>query len=201
MRFFDITRAIRSGMDVYPGDPPVEIERVLSIAGGAPANVSRICLGSHTGTHVDAPLHFRDGSPGAGEIPLDILVGPVRLCELSRGPIDGSALEELDLDACARLLFKFDASTPERERGLNAAAATLLVQAGILLVGVEADSVDPLSSTDFPAHRILLDAGVILVEGLDLSGVPAGRYELLCLPLKIEGSDGSPARVVLRGPA
>jgi arylformamidase len=197
MKHYDVTRPIRSGMAVYPGDPEVRIERALSIGTGASANVSAVRLGSHTGTHVDAPAHFREGAPGADELSLDILIGPACLYEIEGvGTIDVASLDGLDLGSCPRVLFKIRATG--EAGGLTAAAASVLVRAGVRLVGFEGESADVASSADFPAHRTLLDAGVVIIEGLDLSAVPPGRYELLCLPLKIEGGDGAPARVVLR---
>ncbi len=205
MKLFDVTRPIYDGMAVYPGDPPVVIRRVASVAAGACANVSELCLGSHTGTHVDPPLHCREGAAGSDTLPLDILIGPVRVHALEvRDHIDAAALRGVDLAACPRVLFKTgtggraaQGSTPA-SAGFTAAAARSLVGAGIRLVGVDGASVDPSGAVGLPAHRTLLEAGVVIVEGLDLSGVPPGAYELVCLPLKILGGDGAPARVVLR---
>ena len=206
MKLFDITRPIYDGMDVYEGDPRVVVRRVASVTDGACANVSEVHLGSHTGTHVDPPLHFREGSPGVDELPLDILIGPARVHELAvRGYIDAVGLRGVDLSACPRLLFKTrtadgrDAhASPAVSAGLTAEAARALVGAGVRLVGLDGASIDPPGAVGFPAHRTLLDAGIIILEGLDLSAVPPGDYELLCLPLKILGGDGAPARVVLR---
>jgi len=206
MTLFDVTRPMHHGMPVYEGDPPVVVRRILSVAAGAPANVSEIRLGSHTGTHVDPPLHFRDGMPGVDELPLDILVGPARLFELTlRGPIDVVDLQKLDLAACPRVLFK---TRPASERegaglsplaaGLTGEAAQALVGAGVRLVGLDSLSADSPAAAGLPAHRTLLEAGVIILEGLDFSAVSPGAYELLCLPLKLRGGDGAPARVVLR---
>ncbi len=207
MRLFDITRPIYGGMDVYDGDPRVVVRRVASVVDGAVANISEMCVGTHTGTHVDAPLHFREGGPGVDEIPLDILIGPARVHELVavREGIDAVALRGLDLGACPRVLFKTRGAEGRDGRrfwaasaGLTAEAARALVDAGVRLVGVDGASIDPPGAVDFAAHRMLLDAGVIVLEGLDLSAVPPGTYELLCLPLKLLGGDGAPARVALR---
>lgn len=206
MTLFDVTRPIHHGMPVYEGDPPVVVRRVLSVAAGAPANVSEVRFGSHTGTHVDPPLHFRDGMPGVDELPLDILIGPARLFELTlHGPIDVVNLHDLDLAACPRVLFKTRIGS-EREgvgcspvlAGLTGEAAQALLKAGVRLVGLDSPSADAPAAEGFPAHRTLLEAGVIILEGLDLSAVSPGGYELLCLPLKLRGGDGAPARVVLR---
>lgn len=206
MTLFDITRPIHHGMTVYEGDPTVVIRQVSSIAAGAPANVSTVQFGSHTGTHVDPPRHFRDGAPGVDELPLDILVGPARVYELDvRGRIDVPSLRRVDLTASPRILFKTcrtgDRTGGDRSSvgaGLTWDAADALAQAGVRLVGLDGASADLPSAIDFPAHRALLGAGVIILEGLDLSAVPPGAYELLCLPLKIRDGDGAPARVVLR---
>jgi arylformamidase len=206
MKFFDVTRPIYPGMAVYPGDPEVVVRRVSSIRTGAPANVSMLSLGSHTGTHVDPPLHIREGAPAVDQLPLDVLIGPARLYEVAvRGQIDAASLVGLDLAACPRVLFRVCSSSHSPQAGgrpeaagIGADAVEILIQAGVRLVGLEDSSADPPESADFPAHRTLLGAGVIIVEGLDLSAVPPGPYELLCLPLKLRGGDGAPARVILR---
>ena len=206
MKLFDVTRSIHPGMRVYSGDPSVVVRQVSSIAAGASVNVSLLRFGSHTGTHVDPPRHFFDGGPGVDELPLEVLIGPVLLHELSaREQIDGAGLKGLDLTACPRVLFKVrppagpqDVAMCLQPPGLTGEAAEALVEAGIRLVGLESLSADSMASVDFPAHRRLLGAGVIILEGLDLSAVPSGSYELWCLPLKLRGGDGAPTRVVLR---
>jgi arylformamidase len=209
MTLFDVTRPIHEGMIVYEGDPLVAVRRVMSTAAGAPANVSEVRLGSHTGTHVDPPLHFYDEAPGVDELPLDVLIGPACLYDVDvRERIDVVDLSHLDLAACPRVLFKtcgpgrrFAGSSPPASAGFTAAAARALVDAGVRLVGLDGPSADPPGAVGFPAHRTLLAARVVILEGLDLSIVPPGAYELLCLPLKIRGGDGAPARVVLRASA
>ena len=206
MRIFDITLPIYPGMPVYEGDPEVSIRTWLSLEGGGAANVSLLRLGSHTGTHVDAPLHFRSDAPGVDRLPLDVLIGPARVYALGAADhIDVNSLRGVDLGACPRVLFKTRNSARRREGrsspdfvALAGDGACRLVEAGVQLVGLDGPSADPFSSTDFPVHHTLLDAGIIIVEGLDLYAVPPGDYELLCLPLKIRGGDGAPARVVLR---
>ena len=206
MKLFDVTRPIHPGMAVYPDDPEVVVRRVSSISAGAPANVSSLSLGSHTGTHVDPPLHFREGAPAVDQLPLDVLIGPVRLYEVAiRRQIDAASLAGVDLAACPRVLFKVRTSShhpqvrgrPEAA-GIAADAVGILIRAGVRLVGLEGPSADQAGSADFPVHRALLGAGVIIVEGLDLSAVSPGPYELICLPLKLRGGDGAPARVILR---
>ena len=166
MEIIDVSVPVRSGMPVYPGDPEVQLERVSS----SPA-VSRLDFGVHTGTHVDAPLHFIEGADAAERLPLDVLVGA---CEV----VAGQGFAE-------RVLIK---DAPE----LDGAAAQALVDQGVRLVGV-----DRMSVGDEQAHRVLLGAGVVVVEGLDLRTVAPGAYDLYCLPLKLEGSDGAPARAIL----
>jgi len=206
MRIFDVTLPIYHGMPVYEGDPEVSIERWLSIPHGAPANVSLLAMGSHTGTHVDAPAHFREGATGVDRLPLDVLMGPARVYHVpSAAHIDADTLRQLDLTSHSRILFKTRSSSKQREGrrlldspGITGDAARLLVSSGVGLVGIDSLSVEPFGSTSFPTHETLLDAGVIILEGLDLSAVPPGEYDLLCLPLKIHQGDGAPARVVLR---
>lgn len=169
MEIFDISMSVRSGMEVYPGDPEVFLERVRS----NPA-VSRLDFGVHTGTHVDAPVHFIEGGRGTETLRLDVLTGP---CEVVVG-----------IGIAERVVIK-DAPA------LDEAAARKLVEGGVSLVGV-----DRLSVGDPDAHVALLGAGVVIVEGLDLSDVEPGSYQLYCLPLKLVGSDGAPARAILVRP-
>ncbi len=186
-------------MIVYPGDPVVQIERVESLAGGGIANVSRLDFGVHSGTHVDAPLHFFDDGHGADAVPLDVLVGPARVLDLTavEGTIAAADLEPLELGD--RIVLKTANSElwsrdtyAEDAVSVGPDAAQLLVDRGVRLVGI-----DYLSIGDLDTHRILLGSGVVPVEGLDLRAVDPGDYLLVCAPLRIEGSDGGPARVLL----
>ena len=191
MEIIDVSVPVRPGMVTYPGDPEVHLERVSSIAEGEIANISRLDFGVHTGTHVDAPVHFVDGAAGAEALPLDVLVGP---CVV----VDG--LEPAAVPTGAeRVLFKTPNSRLwEREEfaedfvKLDGEAARALVAGGVRLVGI-----DYLSIGDEEAHHVLLEAGVVAVEGLDLRRVEPGEYRLVCAPLKLVGSDGAPARVLL----
>ena len=196
MEIIDISVPIRTGMVVYPGDPEVRLERVSSIADGATANISKLDLGVHTGTHVDAPVHFIEGAAGADALPLDVLIGPCEVVAVAA--LDESALDAVP-DGAERVLFKTSNSElwardsfPETFERLNGAASRGLVDRGVRLVGV-----DYLSVGDEEAHQVLLGAGVVPVEGLDLRSVEPGRYELQCLPLRLVGSDGAPARAIL----
>jgi arylformamidase len=196
MEIIDVSVPIRSGMVIHPGDPEVRLERVNAIADGETANISKLDFGVHSGTHVDAPLHFIEGAVGADELPLDVLNGA---CEVvAADSLDESAVEAVPAGA-ERVLFKTpnselwaqDSFADEFER-LDGAAARALVGRGVRLVGV-----DYLSVGDDEAHHALLGAGVVPVEGLDLRGVEPGSYELHCLPLRLVGSDGAPARAIL----
>jgi arylformamidase len=166
VEIFDLSLPIRTGMPVYPGDPEVRVQQVNDMP-----SLSRIELGSHSGTHVDAQSHFISGGEGVDLLPLDVLIGPCRVVEG-----EGSA---------ERVLVK-------GAQELDEAAAATVVADGVRLLGVDIASVG-----DERAHEVLLGAGVVVVENLDLSAVEPGEYELYCLPLRIEGCDGAPARAIL----
>lgn len=210
MRIYDVTVPISEKMPVWPGDPPVKIERVSELAGGASFNVSRLHLGSHAGTHVDAPAHFLQQGQTVDRLPLDVLVGPALVLDLEDLP--GNTIQVLDLAnlhpprSVTRLLLKTRNSFLWIDRQnefeqqyvhLDSKAAAWLVRRGIRLIGLDYLSVEAFHSTTHSVHRILLEAGLVVVEGLDLSSVPAGPCQLICLPLKIEGGDGAPARVLV----
>ena len=194
----DISVPVRPGMVTYPGDPTVTLERVASIADGGVVNLSRLDFGVHSGTHVDAPVHFIEGAPAAEFLPLDVLIGPARVVDLTAAErLDAPAFEGVQLDE--RLLLKTrNSELWERESfadeflALTADAAHRLIAGGVRLVGI-----DYLSIGDEAAHQALLGAGVVAIEGLDLRGVAAGEYQLVCAPLKLVGSDGAPARALL----
>jgi arylformamidase len=198
----DVTVPIRDGMPVYEGNPGVHLERARSIAAGDAVNISRLELGVHTGTHVDAPVHFIEGGGGAESIDPETLIGPAYVVDATslHSDIAAEALETLDLpDGSERLLFKtpnsrlwdLDAFTRDFIRFVESGAVAL-VDRGVRLVGI-----DYLSIGDEAAHRVLLGNGVVPLEGLDLREVEPGPYTLYCLPLRLVGSDGAPARVVL----
>lgn len=205
-RVYDITVPLAPGIPVYPGDPPFVLERLPPSAGAAPFNLSRMSLSTHTGTHVDAPAHFRTGGATIDALPLEILVGKARVVEiLSRERVERSDLEAQDLRDDLRVLLKTRMSGQmlrpafqEDHLYLSRDAALYLAQAGLKLVGFDYLSVDRHGAPDFPAHRALLEAGVVLVEALDLSEVEPGEYDMTCLPLRVAGGDGAPARVILR---
>jgi arylformamidase len=186
-------------MVVYPGDPQVRLQLVSSIRAGALANVSRLDFGVHSGTHVDAPIHFIDGAPAAETLPLEVLVGPARVIDATGvDQLDAEALDGLELEG-ERLLFKTRNSElwardafAEDFVSFTESGARRLVERGVRLVGI-----DYLSIGDEGPHGVLLAARVVPIEGLDLRGVEPGEYRLVCAPLKLVGSDGAPARVLL----
>jgi arylformamidase len=205
-KIFDVTVPLSARLPTFPGDPPFRLEPTHRMRDGEPYNVSRLVFGTHAGTHVDAPFHFDPEGATVDQLPLEILVGKARVVELhTRERIDRADLEALDLRDDLRLLFKTRMSgqlrQPEFQETfvyLTPEAAAHLVQSGIKLVGIDSLSVEKFGSRDHAAHHALLQAGVVIVEGLDLSDVGPGEYEMVCLPLLVEGADGAPARVILR---
>jgi arylformamidase len=205
--WIDVSVPLRTGMVVYEGDPEVAIEPVTRIAAGDLANVSRMALGTHSGTHMDAPRHFIDGAPGVDRIPLDALVGPAIVADARGAPgdIDAAALAALDVPAGTERLLLRTRNEALRARdaftrdfaGIADDAARELVAMGVRLIGIDYLSIAP-SAEPSPTHLALLDAGVAVVENLDLRRAPPGAYELVCLPLRLEGADGAPARALLR---
>jgi len=205
--WIDVSVPVRSGMVHWPDDPEVTLERTKSIAEGEEANLTRIDMSAHTGTHMDAPLHFFDEDPGMEALPLDAVIGPARVVRIEgEEPIDRGHVEELDLRAGERVLFRMtNSDRPWWERDfdpgfvhISLEAAELLGEAAVVLVGVDYLSVGGYESDGAETHRALLGAGIWIVEGLDLSEVEPGDYELICLPVKLVGSDGAPARALLR---
>ena len=209
MPIYDITVPIRSGMPVYEGDPGVEIKAWSALAKGDSANVSSLHFGAHTGTHVDAPAHFIEGARKIDALSLETLIGPARVIRVPDevAEIDLDFLAKCDLARIERALFHTRNSTfwsGESFRKdfahLAPEAAEKLVDLGVKLVGIDYLSIEKFHSGHHRTHLALLSNNVVIVEGLNLSEVDAGDYELICLPLKIaEGAgDGSPARAVLR---
>ena len=207
-RIWDVSMPVRTGGLVYPNNPPISITPVQSIAAGNTANVSRIDLGSHTGTHVDAPLHFMEGGAGVDELPLDVLIGPARLIAFGDDvlAVGEAELRRHDLTGVTRLLIRTrnsawlaSGSTEFHPDFTHVApdGAEYLVSLGVRLVGVDYLSVEQFHSAEHRTHRTLLDHGVLIVEGLVLSEPPPGEYDLYCLPLLLAGLDGAPARAVL----
>jgi arylformamidase len=203
MEIVDVSIPIHPGMHVYERNPGVHMARALDMDEGESANVTRIDMGAHTGTHVDAPVHFLPDGDGAEKLPLAPMIGEAHVVDATSltADIADAALRALDLPPAGteRLLFKTRNSQmwaePAFRRGflrfVGSGAATLL-ERGVRLVGI-----DYLSIGDGDAHRAFLGAGVIALEGLDLREAEPGRWHLTCLPLRLVGSDGAPARAIL----
>lgn len=205
---YDISVPIANGGVVYPGNPDIRIEAQQSIAKGGSSNVSALSFGSHTGTHVDAPKHFFDDGAGVDTLSLDVLMGPAMVIRVDDDvmAVDVKQLKLHELKGHERVLIKTRNSSFIREQPfvkdftyLTPEGAAHLVSLGVKLVGVDYFSVEQFHSGHHRTHRTLLERGVIIVEGLDLSGPPMGPYELRVLPLRLAGLDGAPARAVLIG--
>jgi arylformamidase len=211
MRIYDVSVEVSQSTPTYPGDPHIEIEQWAALSRGDAANVSMLHLGAHTGTHVDAPAHFIEGAPRVCSLPLEVLIGPARVVEISTGvhAIEAEHLAAARLDGAKRVLFKTRNSAFWNDTSagfrtdftfITPGAARALVEMGVQLVGIDYLSVEQFKPERFDTHTTLLSNGVVIVEGLDLREVAAGTYELICLPLRLTGGsgDGAPARVVLR---
>jgi arylformamidase len=207
MTIYDISLAISESLVVWPGDPPVRITQPRHIDRGDRATVSRLEMSAHTGTHVDAPAHFVQGGAGVDALDLGALVGLALVAEApDADTLTADVLAELAIPlGTERVLFRTRNSNlwaqGEREFREDFVAITedgarWLIERGIRLVGVDYLSVGPFSAL-VPTHEMLLQASIVLVEGLNLSGVRPGMYQLVCLPLKIVGADGAPARAIL----
>ena len=208
MKIYDVTVAVSESVPIYKSDPTVQVTAAKSIANGDSANVSQLCCGVHTGTHVDAPNHFIDGTRRVHELDVAKLIGQCRVVDV---PTDVMAIEPAhlpDLRGIDRIVFKTRNSdfwsTPEDGfrsdyTYLTPATATALADAGIKLVGIDYLSIEKGGTPGHPVHVTLLQKEIVILEGVDLRGVPAGDYEIICMPLKYEGGggDGSPARTVL----
>ncbi len=205
---YDISLPVMSGGVVYPGNPEIRIEAQQSIAKGGSSNVSALSFGSHTGTHVDAPKHFFDAGAGVDTLPLNVLMGPAVLICVGDDvmAVGKEQLRLHELKGHERVLIKTRNSSFIRGSEfvkdytyLAPDGAEYLVSLGVKLVGVDYFSVEQFHSGHHRTHRTLLEHGVVIVEGLDLSEPPLGPYELRVLPLRLTGLDGAPARAVLVG--
>ncbi len=205
--WIDISVPLYSGMVHWPDNPPVSIERMMDQAHGDAANVSKIELGAHTGTHMDAPRHFLANGAGLDEMPLDAAIGLARVIQIEHPQaIFPSELEAHNLQAGERVLFRTqnsdrcwkDEKFVEDFVYISAAAAQFLVERKVRTVGIDYLSVGGYVYDGIETHQILLGAGIWLIEGLNLASVKPGEYELVCLPLRVVGADGAPARAILR---
>jgi arylformamidase len=210
VKVHDVSLVLRPDMVTWPGEPGPKFMPLRRIAMGDTANVSLITFGNHTGTHVDPPIHFIDGANTVDNLPIDALVGPCHVVAFpDSGHVTGEWLDGAHVPAgTERLLFK----TRNSERwadptaaftrdftAIDASAARWCVERRVKLVGVDYLSIEPQGpeKKGYPVHNTLLRANVVIIEGLDLRGIAAGDYELVCAPIKLLGGDGAPARVFL----
>lgn len=208
MRVYDISMPLHTGMAVWPGEDGPVISRTATIAGGDGFNVTRLAMGAHTGTHLDTPLHRFEPAPAIHEIPPETLIGPALLMDV----LDCEAIgaEDLLLAGLPARVERLVIRTRNSRLGvLNEArvspgyahlapdAAALLAARGVRLLAIDALSVDPLESVDFPAHEALFGAGIVILEGCLLNAPPAGSCTIVCGPMLIVGADGAPARSFL----
>jgi arylformamidase len=206
-RLVDVSVPLQPGIATYPGNPEFELQPIKRIAAGESSNVSRLVMGTHTGTHVDAPRHFFDDAPGVDALALDLLIGPAQVVDV---PLSGGITEEhlsgAGLGEQLRVLLRTPNSALWNSAAgfhqdytyLTEGAARYLVARGIKVVGVDYLSVEQFKKPGAPAHRALLGDNVVIIEGLNLSDAEPGQYEMYCLPLRVTGADGAPARVVLK---
>ena len=210
MKIFDISVSIHPNLPVWPGDPQVVLERYHSLSKGDASNDSRLACSVHCGTHVDAPAHFLENGATVDQLPLDILIGTANVVQFHDIDMITPDLLETQLlePQTERLLLKTKNSDlwTGPDHGFNpdyvalsTESARWMVNWGIKLVGIDYLSIQMFEDAEPLTHRILLDAGIIILEGLNLHGVEAGKYQLICLPLKLAGSDGAPSRVILIG--
>lgn len=208
-KIYDVSVPIRDGGLVYPGNPQIHVALQQAVAKGAGANVSNVEFGSHTGTHVDASKHFFDDAQTVDQIPLETLMGPAVVLEFSEDvrAVTRSDLETAGLGGAERVLLKTrnsnyltqDPTFHPDYTYLAPDGAEFMVANGVKLVGIDYLSIEQFHSGHHLTHLTLLRAGVVIVEGLNLNGIAPGKYELRCLPLKLAGADGAPARAVLIG--
>ncbi len=206
MAWIDNSVPLGERLPVWPGDPAYRRELVFSIAAGEVANLSRLELGAHAGTHVDAPYHFVDDGRTVEKLSLDVLCGPCRVVDCGDAEwITRELIESFALRRSERVLFKTTNSSlwgdpifHEDAVAFDRGGAEALRDARVRLVGIDYLSVGSFRKDGVEVHRTLLGADIVLLEGLDLSRVEAGEYELVCAPLLLVGAEGAPARALLR---
>jgi arylformamidase len=207
--WIDVTLPVRTGMTHWPDDPPPRVERVLDLARGDACTLTHLDLSAHTGTHVDAPAHFVAGAATLDDLAADALVGPARVLAIADPHrVTATELGRARLRRGERVLLR----TANSARGilhapfaadyvaLDLGAARLLAARGVRAVGIDALSIGAPGGEGEEVHRVLFAAGIWVVEGLDLAAAPAGRIDLVCLPLRLAGAEGAPARVMVRPP-
>ena len=208
MTIHDISLTISPNLPIWPGDPALELEQIESMDKGAHANVTRLSAAVHLGTHVGAPHHFLNDGRTVENLPLEVLTGPCYVTQLPDGieAITAEVLDRTEINSeMKRVLFgtrnshwwaKGETKFQTDFVAITEDGAEWLVERGVQLVGVDYLSVAPYGDS-VPTHTVLLKAGVVVVEGLNLSKIMRGFYDLYCLPLKIANSDGAPARAIL----
>jgi arylformamidase len=205
--WIDVSVTVRQGMPHWPDNPPIVMERVMDIEQGDDCNVSRLDMGVHSGTHMDAPVHFIPGASGIDEMPLSATMGEARVIEIEHSrEITADELRKHEPQPGERILFRTSnsvrcwrsASFVEDFVGISEQAAQHLAETRVRTVGIDYLSVGRYDADGVKIHKILLQAGIWIIEGLDLSPVTGGRYEMIGLPVKLHGSDGASARVILR---
>lgn len=210
MRLQDISLILDGNTPRYPGDPLVEVRPLTAVARGDPSNLSSLTLGTHSGTHLDVPRHLLDGGAAVDAVALDRCFGAAHVRAFPHArPVSPGDLEAASLPTTARRLLVRTGDAPDHQTErpgqgtdgpLTVEAARWLAERGFDLVGIDGLSVDGYGSQELPVHCALLEAGVLILEGLDLGGVAEGEYTLVCFPLRIGGGDGSPVRAVLIEP-
>jgi arylformamidase len=205
--WIDVSVPLASGMVHWPGDPEVSISRISSLESGDECNVSAISMSAHTGTHMDAPLHYLANGAGLDRLPLEAVIGPARVIAIQDPrSVTAAELARHRIRRGERILFKTHRAAARWKTGtfdeeyvyVSLGAARFLAARGVRVVGVGYLSVGGFREDSAETHRTLLGAGIWVVEGLDLALVEPGRYDMVCLPLRIAGGDGAPARVALR---
>jgi len=205
--WIDVSVTVRHGMPHWPDNPPIVLQRVLDTGRGDVCNVSHLAMGVHSGTHMDGPVHFIHGAAGLDEMPLNATMGEARVIEIEHPrEITADEIGKHRLQAGERVLFRTSNSARcwhtdsfvEDFVGLSEQAAMYLAETGVQTVGIDYLSVGGYHANGARIHKILLQAGIWIIEGLDLSPVTGGQYEMICLPVKLHGSDGAPARAILR---
>lgn len=204
--WIDVSVPIFEGMVHWPGDPPIQVNHVLHLKRGDPATVSQLTLGSHTGTHVDAPNHFLPKGDGVDSVPIQAMIGVARVIELPKiKEITAAQLEDQRIQEGERILFRTSNSSRGWEThefvhdfvSLSVEGAEYLAKRGVQTIGVDYLSVGKGEAGPV-VHRKLLEAGICIVEGLNLAKASEGLYEMLCLPIRVRDGDGAPARVLLK---
>lgn len=204
MKIFDISPVFRPSMACWPGDMPFRVDQVMRIADGSTVNVAQLTISSQVGSHTDAPLHYRADGRAAADLPLDPYIGPCVVVDAraSTGATIGIEVLAQVPPRVERVLLRQYDRYPEiwdpAFKGIDPALVEALAARGVKLIGIDAASVDAAESKTLDAHRAMDRHDIRIVEGLVLDAIPAGAYELIALPLKLDGSDGAPMRAVLR---